>query len=155
MAEKKKIYLDTSVPSAVFDLGKPKRLMITKNWLVFASSEYIFHTSDLSLKEIQELLSVEKKHNILNLIQTIKTVIIKTNNEAVELSDLYIKKGAIPETEPEDALHLAIAVVHKIPFFVSWDYKHIVSKNPMRKIEEINQKAGYGTIKIGSLYDFV
>ncbi|MCD4793624.1 MAG: PIN domain-containing protein [Bacteroidales bacterium] len=151
----KKIYLDTSVPSAVFDLGKPERLKTTKEWFEKSAAKYILHTSDLTIEEINELLSTDKKNNILNLIKSMNVNILKTTREALELSKIYIEKGAIPVTEPEDALHIAVAVIHQIPYFASWDFKHIVSKNPVRKIEELNKKVGYNSVKIGTVYDFI
>jgi predicted nucleic acid-binding protein len=150
-----KIYLDTSVPSAVFDLGKPERLKITKEWFNYSAPKSELYTGDLTYKEIDELLTEEKRNDILRLIQQFGIIPLKTTNKTKELAGVYIQKGAIPPTEPEDALHIAIAVVHNIPNFISWDYKHIVSKNPIRKIQELNIKAGYNLIKIGTVHDFI
>ena len=52
-----------------------------------------------------------------------------------------MKRGAIPKSEPEDAYHIAIATVNKIELLASWNFSHIVSINPIRKIHEINKKA--------------
>ena len=62
-----------------------------------------------------------------------------------------MNKGAIPKSEPEDAYHVAIASVNQLDALVSWNFKHIVSMNPIRKIHEINMKHGYRIIEIGSL----
>lgn len=62
-----------------------------------------------------------------------------------------MEQGAIPQSEPEDALHIAIATVNKIESMASWNFKHIVSVNPIRKIHEINNNNGYELIEIGSL----
>jgi predicted nucleic acid-binding protein len=148
------IYLDTSVPSAVFDLGKPDRLLKTKQWFEEVSSRYDLYTSALTFDEIEELLTIEKKENILKLIRDFDFKVLEINDQAQELSRVYIQKGAIPETEPEDALHIATAVIHKIPNLASWDYKHIVSTNPVRKINELNQKFGYQAIKIDTIDGF-
>jgi hypothetical protein len=65
-----------------------------------------------------------------------------------------MNKGAIPASEPEDALHIAVATVYKIESLASWNFKHIVSSNPIRKIHEINLKENYSLIEIGSLEIF-
>jgi hypothetical protein len=44
-----------------------------------------------------------------------------------------MKKGAIPKSEPEDAYHIAIASVNHLDALASWNFKHIVSVNPIRK----------------------
>jgi len=71
--------------------------------------------------------------------------------EAIALGEEYIRDGAIPPSEPEDAYHIAIATVNGIETLASWNFKHIVSINPIRKIHEINLKHGYQIVEIGSL----
>ena len=71
--------------------------------------------------------------------------------EAIDLYNEYILKGAIPNNEIEDALHIAIATVNSILLLASWNFKHIVSVNPIRKIHEINKKFSYPFIEIGTL----
>lgn len=55
------------------------------------------------------------------------------------------------ESEPQDAYHIAIATIHVIDALASWNFKHIVSINPIRKIHEINRKHNFSAIEIGSL----
>ena len=38
-----------------------------------------------------------------------------------------------------------------MPFLASWNFSHIVSFNPIRKIHEINKKFNYQVVEIGSL----
>jgi hypothetical protein len=77
--------------------------------------------------------------------------VLELSKEAVILADEYIKRGAIPKSEPEDAYHIAIASVNHLDALASWNFRHIVSMNPIRKIREINMKQRYPTIEIGSL----
>ena len=83
-----------------------------------------------------------------------QTEILELSQNAVDLAQVYIEKGAIPPSEEEDAFHMAIASVNHIDSLVSWNFKHIVSINPIRKIHEINKKLGYQEILIGSLEIF-
>ena len=105
----------------------------------------------LSIEEVNLLGNIPKKENIKRLILKYNTNILRISNEIKELADIYISKGAIPKSEPEDALHIAIATVHGIIGLASWNFKHIVSINPIRKIHEINKKLNYPMIEIGSL----
>lgn len=74
--------------------------------------------------------------------------------------ELYISVISIEEieklskSEPEDAYHIAIATVNNINSLASWNFKHIVSLNPIRKIHEINKKNKYSIIEIGTLEIF-
>jgi hypothetical protein len=77
--------------------------------------------------------------------------VLQISTEAINLANEYIKNGAIPKSEPEDAYHIAIATINKIETLASWNFKHIVSINPIRKIHEVNKKFNYPLIEIGSL----
>lgn len=148
---KNKLYLDTSIPSAYYDYSKPVRQLITQKWFENDSDDFKLYTSLVAVEEIGRMTNISKRENILELFSKHSLIILSLTEEARELGSLYLKHGAIPKTEIEDALHLAIATSNKIEFLASWNFKHIVSVNPIRKINEINQKAGYPDILIGSL----
>ena len=151
---KTKLYLDTSVPSAFFDTSKPMRQLLTQKWFEFEANEYELCTSVISIEEIDRLSNAEKRKNIQDLLIKNQTEILELSQDAVDLAQVYIEKGAIPPSEEEDTFHIAIASVNHIDSLVSWNFKHIVSINPIRKIHEINKKLGYQEIVIGSLEIF-
>lgn len=72
------------------------------------------------------------------------------SEKAKNLADEYMSRGAIPESEPQDAYHIAIATVNEIDALASWNFKHIVSINPIRKIHEISRKHNISAIEIGT-----
>ncbi len=144
------LYIDTSIPSACFDLSKPKRLKFTENWLKNINKKYHLFISELTLSEIDNLITIEKKKNIKNLIKLYYFKILKITPKAQNISKKYIKNGAFPPTEPEDALHIAIAAINKIKNIASWDFKHIVSENPIKKVNEINLKLNLPILNIGT-----
>ncbi len=153
MPEEKKIklFLDTSVPSAFYDTSKPLRQLITQKWFENRASLYDLYISATALKEISRLENIIKKQNIRDLIFDHDVKILELSEEAVKLADEYMRKGAIPKSEPEDACHIAMASVNRLDALASWNFKHIVSMNPIRKIYEINSELGYPIIGIGSL----
>ena len=154
MTEKDKkirLYLDTSIPSAYYDASKPVRQLITQKWFENEVSSYELFISFTTIDEIDELENIIKKQNIKNLIFEHNIKLLELSEEAVNLADEYMKKGAIPKSEPEDAYHIAIASVNHLDALASWNFKHIVSVNPIRKVHEINMKYGYPIIEIGSL----
>lgn len=149
-----KLYLDTSIPSAYFDTSKPIRQLITQKWFENETGNYNLYISTLVLDEINNLSNQNKKHLIEDILYSYKVNILNITQEAVDLANLYTKQGAIPEKELEDALHIAIATVNSIDSLASWNYRHIVSINPIRKIHNINLKYNYPLIEIGSLTIF-
>ena len=147
----KKLYLDTTIPSSYYDTSKQERQILTKEWFHNEAENYELYTSIITIDEIDRLSNELKRENIKNLIIDYNVKVITSSTDSVSLSEKYIKMGAIPKSEPEDALHISIATINNIDFLASWNFKHIVSINPIRKIHEINLQFGYNLIEIGSL----
>ena len=148
---KEKIYLDTSVPSAYYDYSKPVRQLITQKWFEFEARNYQLYISTLTMIEIEKTENDMRKENIKQLTKNYNCHLLDIDKKTEKLAEEYIKKGAIPPKENEDALHIAIATINSIPLLASWNFKHIVSVNPIRKIHEINKKLNYPIIEIGTL----
>jgi len=156
MSEEKKIrlYIDTSVPSAYYDTSKPLRQLITQKWFENEVSSYELYVSVITIEEIEKIENDIKKQNISELIVKYKMNILELSEGAKKLADQYMNGGAIPKSEPQDAYHIAIATINELDALASWNFKHIVSINPIRKIHEINRKYNYVAIEIGSLEIF-
>ncbi|MEW6379571.1 MAG: type II toxin-antitoxin system VapC family toxin [bacterium] len=148
---KPKLYLDTSIPSAYFDYSKPLRQLITQKWFENQKSGYELFISIITIEEVEQLENIRKRDSIKSLILDTDTKILELTDKAITLANEYLKRGAIPKTEPEDAYHIAVATVNRIEALASWNFKHIVSINPIRKIHEINREFNYPIIEIGSL----
>ena len=63
-----------------------------------------------------------------------------------ELAKEYVKYGAVPESYPEDAYHIAVAVLNEMDYLLSWNFRHIVRRrtkdvvrmvNTLRKLKQI------------------
>jgi predicted nucleic acid-binding protein len=151
---KTNLYLDTSIPSAYFDISKPARQIITQKWFELDSEHYNLFVSVITIEEIEQLKNPIKKQSIKELLLNRKANIMELSDKAKNLADEYIKRGAIPKSEPADALHIAIATVNSNEALASWNFKHIVSLSPIRKMHEINRKLHYPILEIGSLEIF-
>jgi predicted nucleic acid-binding protein len=149
-----KLYLDTSIPSSYYDTSKPVRQLITQKWFENKALSFELYMSVTAIDEIDELSNAAKRENIKDLIFDHNVAILELTEEALDLAGEYMECGAIPNSEPEDAYHIAIASVNRVEALASWNFKHIVSVNPIRKIHEINLKRGYPIIEIGSLQLF-
>jgi predicted nucleic acid-binding protein len=148
---KTRLYLDTTIPSAYFDNSKPIRQLITQKWFENDAVNFELYISVITVDEIDRLSNIEKRNNIKDIILRNNVKVLELDKNAEELAGLYIKNGAIPDGEYEDALHIAIASVNSVDALTSWNFKHIVSINPIKKIHEINIKNDYIIIEIGSL----
>lgn len=152
MSEEKriKLYLDTSVPSAYYDTSKPLRQLITQKWFEYEAFSYELYISVITVEEISKVKNDIKRQNISELTVKYEMKLLDLSGEAKDLADEYMNRGAIPKSEPQDAYHIAIATVNELDALASWNFKHIVSINPIRKIHEINRKYNLSAIEIGS-----
>jgi hypothetical protein len=148
---KQKLYLDTTIPSAFYDTSKPIRQLITQKWFENDAKNYHLYISSITILEINKISNINKKESIEKLLIDHNMNLLDFDGNSKKLAVEYMNKGAIPKTEPEDAYHIAIATVNSIEFLASWNFSHIVSVNPIRKIHEINKNLGYYIIEIGSL----
>lgn len=154
MTQKIKLYLDTSIPSAYFDFSKPMRQHVTEQWFLHESKKYQLYVSTVTIVEINRLQNEFKRNRIIDLIDEYPLSLLEATKISERLANLYIQQGAIPASEPEDAQHIAIASVNQIESLASWNFKHIVSINPIKKVNQINASEGLGIIDIGSLEVF-
>jgi predicted nucleic acid-binding protein len=152
--KKLKLYLDTSIPSAYYNNSQPARQKITQRWFENEATNYELYTSNIAFEEIQQLKNEQKKTNIENLIFNYNIHLLTHNDKSQQLAEEYLDKGAIPKSEPFDAYHVAIAVLNGMDAIASWNFSHLVSINPIRKIHEINKKHKFNIIEIGSLQIF-
>lgn len=148
------LYLDTSIPSAYYDTSKPVRQLITQKWFEHDAALYDLFISVITIEEIECVKNAEKKQQLKQLLVAYQMNILTLTEAANTLADEYMRKGAIPLSEPEDAQHIAIASINACDALASWNFSHIVSINPIRKIHEINQRNNYRPIEIGSLEIF-
>ena len=68
------------------------------------------------------------------------SILSLTDDEEL-LAQEYVKHGAVPETYPEDAYHIAIAVINDLDYLLSWNLKRIVrrkTRDIVRMITTLN-----------------
>lgn len=108
--------------------------------------EKIAVISDITIDE----LSFSRPHvrNHLDTIPDNFKEYILANEQTEELANYYIKERAITRKSREDALHIAVATINKVDVLVSWNFKHIVNLDRIRKYNAVNLMHGYTMIEI-------
>jgi predicted nucleic acid-binding protein len=130
-----KIYLDTSVISALFDDRNPERKALTEEFFsrIGIYSTYI---SELTLAEIERTPDKTLKSKMSGTIKGFS--ILEINESVEELANEYVKYGAIPESYSEDAYHIAVAVLNEMDYLLSWNFRHIVRKRTRDIVRMVN-----------------
>jgi predicted nucleic acid-binding protein len=140
-----KLYLDTSVISALFDNRNPERQNLTasffnviRNFRIFISVvtlAEVDRTPDIELREKME--DTLMGHNVLTLTDDVKL-----------LAEKYIHHGTIPKTHLEDAYHIAIAVFNDMDYLLSWNFKHLVREKTREVVNMVNTTNNFKKIEI-------
>ncbi len=142
---KEKIYFDTSVPSAYFDVRTPERMQLTKDfWRKIG--DYDLYVSTLVLDEIAQVSDHGLKERLLRLVDG--CTVLEVDDEAESLADCYVKAGILPQKYYNDALHIAVAAVSGIKFLASWNFKLFVNVKTRQMVSLVNLREGYGVIDI-------
>ena len=141
-----KVYLDTTVPSAYYDPRTPDRLRLTQQFWNERLQDFEGVISTIVLREIKDTPDPEKRGRMEELVKNLE--VLEFNVEADELAQEYVGRGVFPEKYTSDANHVAIAVIHGIGYFVSWNFTHLVKVKTRREINLINALNGYNPIEI-------
>lgn len=141
---KQRVYIDTSVIGGCFDVEFEvwsNRLIkeINSGLKIAVVSDITYREIELAPKNVQEILFTIPEENLEKIL---------TDSEVEELAENYIKAGAVSRKFHEDALHIAIATIHKSDILVSWNFKHIVNIDRIRKYNAVNLMFGYSAIEI-------
>jgi len=64
------------------------------------------------------------------------------------LADTYINEKDVGKTSRPDCIHIALATVYNADVLVSWNFKHIVNLNRIRKYSAFNYRLGYQILEI-------
>jgi predicted nucleic acid-binding protein len=139
----KKVYLDSSVIGGVFDeeFSEGSRQLFeefNKGLYIPVISEIVYNELQYAPKKVKE--NFDKFSDIVEYLDL--------NEEAIELSKIYLTEGKFSDRLKNDTLHIAIESINKIDILVSWNFKDIVNLNRIQIYNAVNLKNGYSQIEI-------
>jgi len=144
---KESIYLETTVIS--YYTSKPSRDIIalahqeiTRQWWPIAIRRYEIFISEVVIEEASfgdpeaAKRKLEKLKNFPHL---------ELNDKVEEIAQVYMERLGVPEKSFRDAAHLAIACVHNIDYFVTWNCAYLANGEIIKKLMKINESIGIHT----------
>lgn len=142
---KETVYIETSVVS--YFASKPGRDLviagrqeITREKWPKILELFEVYISALVLQEAEQG-DPEAAQKRLNVITNLPVLAI--TDEVEKLASILISEGPIPDKNPEDALHIAIATVNGIDYLLTWNFTHINNAQMKSKIISVVEKYGY------------
>jgi hypothetical protein len=143
MAER--VYIETTVVSYL--TARPNRdvviaghQQVTHEWWDTRRADYELCVSQLVLGEAgagdaqasQERLAVLRSMTVL-----------ETTAAALELAKALLQAGALPAKAADDALHIAVAAAHAVPYLLTWNCRHLANATMRPMIESVCAAEGF------------
>jgi len=75
---------------------------------------------------------------------------VPVDAEVRALADAYLEAGIVGRASADDALHVAAATVSGADVILSWNFRHIVNYDRIRKFNAVNLMRGYRTLDVRS-----
>lgn len=133
---RQKIYVETSVVSYLTarpsrDLVTAARQTLTRDWWERAAERWDLVISALVIEEAAKGDPTAASYRLQALLN-LPSLPISIN--ARDLAKSLVQSGIVPATEPEDALHVAIATVSKTRYLVTWNFAHLVGPDAKQRL---------------------
>lgn len=141
----KSVYVETSIISYLTarpsrDLRAAAWQQITAQWWEQARTRYELFTSEIVALEAREG-NAEAAQRRLDILRQMEGLPI--DQEAEAPASKLIAGGGFPEEAEVDALHVAVAAVHDIALFLTWNCRHINNAETKPVMRSICAVAGY------------
>ena len=148
---KRRIYTDTSVIGGCLD--EEFRDGSLALFDAFMAGTATIVVSEVTRRELET--APQAVRNMLESVPPEHKEIAPSTDETDRLAETYAREGAVSQRDFADAQHIAIAVINRVDALVSWDFKHIVNAERIRRYNDLNLDLGYTTLKIHTPVDEV
>jgi len=139
------IYIETTIPSLYVGrtsslLVEAARQQLTRDWWDRHRSEFDLVCSQTVLDECSRG-EVEMAAKRLDLLGSIP--LLELSDDVVKISEELLKREIIPIKAADDAIHIAVASVHKIDYLLTWNCRHLANPRIWRRISDCLASYGY------------
>jgi predicted nucleic acid-binding protein len=140
------VYLETSIVSYLTaqparDVVAAARQRLTIEWWDSQRASFDLVISPLVMEEAARGDS-EAASRRLQVLRELPRV--DATADVIAFAKQIVSDGALPRNAADDALHIALAVVHGVDYLLTWNCRHIDNAQNKPLIRRLCHKAGYG-----------
>lgn len=140
-----KVYLETSFVSYLVarrsrDLIVAARQQLTVDWWDIQRGNHDLFISEMVLREAREGDSdeVAKRLKAVDGLAQLDLTL-----EVAQLADELLVRNILPLKAARDAVHIAVATVHRMDYLLTWNFKHIANAQVRKMADRLFRQAGY------------
>ncbi|MEI6209140.1 MAG: type II toxin-antitoxin system VapC family toxin [Desulfuromonadales bacterium] len=138
------VYIETTIPSYLAarlstNIITAGQQILTHEWWEQERQKYRLYVSQAVLDECGGG-NAEQAKKRLTLIRTFS--LLPINDAVAELSAGYMNLLGIPPSSAMDAIHLAVSVVHRIDYLLTWNCRHLAHGETRMKLHRHNTTNG-------------
>ena len=142
---KPKVYLETTIPSLL--TAWPSRDLIvaadqqtTKEWWRTRRRDFELFVSELVLEESE---AGDSEAAAARLAEIRGLLVLEINSDAERVARSLLNTRLIPPKAANDALHLAVAAVHRMHFLLTWNCRHLANAAIGGELAAACRQAGF------------
>lgn len=147
---KKRVYIETSIVSYL--TARPSRDLLAAAWQEVTATwwdrrrhEFDLYTSELTIEEA----SAGDDTAAQRRLESLKPLpLLEITESGLALAEGLVNAGAIPAHASGDALHVALATVHRMDYLLTWNCRHIDNAEMMPAIRDVVVSNGYSLPEI-------
>ena len=113
---------------------------VTREWWDTWRTNYELCVSQLVLDE-SGAGDAQAAQDRLAVLQPM--TVLETTPAALDLAKELIQKGALPAKSADDAVHVAVAAVHAVPYLLTWNCRHLANATMRPNIESVCASKGF------------
>jgi len=150
VADPTRLYIESTIPSYVAarpakDLLQAARQRLARRWWHQDSQGHQLYISELVLQEIGKGDS-EQSAARLELVRSLP--ILEANDATNLLARKLLASNLVPATAGADAVHIAVATVHRMDFLLTWNCRHIANGTIRGRLRSMALSEGYALPEI-------
>ena len=146
---KKRVYIETSIPSFYCESRKEPEMVSRRNWTREWWNDYAdryeLFVSDPVLEELDRGDYPNRKE-AMGLIDGLP--LLPVNSAVIEIAQVYVAHKMMPKDVAGDAIHLALAAYHKCDFLLTWNCNHLANANKFGHIDRIHAILGLASPRL-------
>ena len=137
------VYIETTIPSYYFETRRSPMVVAwrtqTRQWWDRWRGDYRLFMLRFVLAELSRAPQ-SKAHRAVQPLREARSL-----TEPADLDDVvafYIGHHLMPTEAGGDAVHLALASLHKMDYLLTWNCRHLANANKAQHIRVLNERLG-------------